>query len=114
MLNHTAADKSERDSLAGQLPWLDSLPLKQGASILDIGCGPGHHCQYFLERGLRPVACDRSPELFRFHGQIPLVRSLDELGAQQFDYIFASHVLEHCPDTFAALTGWRQFLVDAG
>jgi SAM-dependent methyltransferase len=109
-----AAVASEQAHVTSQLPWLDALPLRPGASILDIGAGPGYHCQYFRKRGLRPVACDRSPETFRFIGQIPIVPSLEELVDQRFDYVFASHVLEHCPDTFSALTSWRNLLADDG
>lgn len=109
-----AAIASERQNLVGQRPWLDKLPLRRGASILDIGAGPGYHCDYFGERGLLPVACDRFPETFLFRDRIPLVRSIEELRDRKFDYVFASHVLEHQPDTFTALTAWRTLLVPEG
>jgi SAM-dependent methyltransferase len=41
--------------------WLvQSLPLKQGAKILDIGCGPGLYCSRFSQYGLDVVGMDFS------------------------------------------------------
>lgn len=34
--------------------------LDPGATVLDVGCGPGHLLPWFAERGLRPVGVDPS------------------------------------------------------
>ncbi len=36
-----------------------------GASILDLGCGPGCDIEYFARRGYRVTALDRSPAMIR-------------------------------------------------
>lgn len=40
--------------------WISSLPLPEGASLLDIGCGPGLYTKQFAERGLRVTGLDFS------------------------------------------------------
>ena len=37
--------------------------LKEGASILDFGCGSGRDTRYFLKRGYKVIALDGSAEL---------------------------------------------------
>lgn len=43
-------------------PWvLRFAPLvKDGGSVLDVACGSGRHCRYFLEQAHKVVALDRS------------------------------------------------------
>ncbi|MDR3119853.1 MAG: class I SAM-dependent methyltransferase [Clostridiales bacterium] len=40
--------------------WILTLPLPQGARLLDIGCGPGLYAKRFAERGLRVTGMDFS------------------------------------------------------
>jgi SAM-dependent methyltransferase len=106
--------QSARGNLGDQARGLESVPWTRGATILDIGCGPGVHLDYFRSKGLIGTGLDRNPDYFQFHGEIEHVTDIDLLKGRQFDYIFASHVLEHCPDTFAAILQWRTLLKDRG
>lgn len=107
-----AAITSNRWTLDGQMPWLERLPLEPGASILDIGCGPGLHCEYFRQRGLRPVGMERKPELVQ--ADVEHVRFGADLGGRTFRYVFSSHVLEHCRSPFEQLLRWKDLLQDGG
>jgi SAM-dependent methyltransferase len=108
------AIESQKRNLAAQLPFLDSLALRPGATILDIGCGPGLACAYFKDRGLVPTGLDNWPNIFQYGDQIEFVEDLESLEGRQFDYVVASHILEHCPNTFQTLAGWRDLVVDNG
>ena len=105
---------SAQGNLGDQARGLNSVPWKAGATILDIGCGPGVHLDYFRSKGLIGTGLDRNPDYFQFHGEIEHVSDIGQLGGRQFDYVFASHVLEHCPDTFTAILEWRALLRDGG
>lgn len=107
------AIESQKRNLAAQLPFLDSLPLRPGASILDIGCGPGLACAYFKERGLNPTGVDNWPNIFQY-SDIEFAPDLKELAGRQFDYVMSSHVLEHCPNTFQTLAAWRELIKEDG
>lgn len=108
----TAATDSEDLNLREQLPVLEALQWSPGETILDIGCGPGAHCAYFASKGLTPIGLDRNPEIFaqsfRHAGDV------SELNGETFDNVFASHVLEHCPNTFDTLASWRALLKPGG
>lgn len=39
--------------------------LPDGARVLDLGCGPGHHVAYMNTLGFRAVGVDQSPEMIR-------------------------------------------------
>jgi SAM-dependent methyltransferase len=105
---------SAEGNLARQGRGLEAVPWRAGASVLDIGCGPGVHLDHFRRRGLIGTGLDRNAENFRFHGEIEHVADSTQLKGRRFDYIFASHVLEHCPDTYSTLLQWRDLLNEAG
>jgi len=106
--------KSAESNLDGQKSWLDSLDFAPGSTVLDIGCGPGTHCGYFRDRGLIPTGLDRDTAAFQFAGEIEIVQDVSELRERRFDVVFASHVLEHAPNTFEALSAWRELLTPGG
>lgn len=106
--------QSARGNLGDQGRGLDSIPWIPGATILDIGCGPGVHLDYFRSKGLIGTGLDRNPDYFQFHGELEHVTDIGLLAGRQFDYIFASHVLEHCPDTYSAILQWRALLRKGG
>jgi SAM-dependent methyltransferase len=109
-----AAIDSGLARLEEQRSWLDQLPASIG-SILDIGCGAGFHSKYFLDRGMKPVALDAYSGAFQFHGEIEFRNcAFQDLGEERFDAVFASHVLEHCPDVMSALLSWRERVADGG
>jgi SAM-dependent methyltransferase len=105
---------SAKSNFNDQVRGLESLSWKSGATILDIGCGPGIHLDYFRSKNLVGTGLDRNPDYFLFHGQIEHVESIRQLDGRQFDYVFASHVLEHYPNTFATIAEWRCYLRDGG
>lgn len=109
-LSLTSAEGNFEDQIRG----LEAIPWKAGGTILDIGCGPGIHLNYFRSKELVGTGLDRNPDYFRFHGEIEHVEGIRQLDGRQFDYVFASHVLEHYPNTFATILDWRCYLKDGG
>ncbi len=108
------AIESAQNNLDQQKVWLDTLPLRSGKKIVDIGCGPGLHLEYFKSRGLNPIGVDRWREGFLFHNEMEFYDSIDSIPDCSVDYIFCSHVLEHCRSPFVALDGWRRKLKETG
>lgn len=79
-----------------------SLKLKDGAHILDLGCGSGRDTKYFLEHGYRVTAADGSAELCKQatkYTGIPvkhmLFQELDE--RELYDGIWACSSILHLP-----------------
>lgn len=66
-------------------------------TLLDIGSGAGVHAEGFRAAGFRVTTLDIKPpaDLIGRYTHIPL---------DPFDYIWASHVLEHQPDPHGFLT----------
>lgn len=100
----------------------DTLGLRPGDLLLDLGCGYGRHAFEAFRRGARVVACDMSaPELGDvlelFAGMVESGEAApDNAGVAvngdatrlpfpeaTFDRIIASEVMEHIPDDLAAL-----------
>jgi 2-polyprenyl-3-methyl-5-hydroxy-6-metoxy-1,4-benzoquinol methylase len=82
--------------LAGLLP--------PGASILDVGCGPGFKSSYFAEKGFKVTGFDFSEEFIKIaRREFPAVdfRVLDiydlDTLKETFDCVFAQAVLLHIP-----------------
>ncbi len=76
--------------------------LKEGAAILDFGCGSGRDTKYFLERGYRVTAADGSAECVRLAGAYTgidvkemLFQDLDEVCT--YDGIWACASILHLP-----------------
>lgn len=73
----------------------------EGATILDVGGGPGYFCSAFEARGARYVALDADAGEMRLHGRRPGPRTVlgrgDALpfGEETFDVAYSSNVLEH-------------------
>ena len=44
---------------------MELLDLKEGDSLLDVGCGPGRHSNLFAEKGLNVTGIDISKEFIR-------------------------------------------------
>lgn len=93
---------------------LESVEWRPGATILDIGCGPGVHLEFFRSKGLIGTGLDLDAANFLHHGEIEHVTDMAHLRGRKFDYVFASHVLEHCPNTFETLAEWSELLVPGG
>jgi cyclopropane fatty-acyl-phospholipid synthase-like methyltransferase len=81
---------------------VDSLELRPGERVLEIGCGHGVAATYVCERGAKLTAIDRSPTMIaaaakrnaRFTDAEFIVASLEDvdLGDRRFDTIFAVRV----------------------
>jgi len=76
--------------------------LKEGASILDAGCGSGRDSRIFLDRGYRVEAFDASLEMVKAASALTglpvrLLRFQEVAYQQQFDGIWASASLLHVP-----------------
>lgn len=110
------ATRLSYDAIAGQFTdiWFDTIPgealelfvasLPRRASILDAGCGPGHHARFFRQAGFAPVGLDLSRTMLdiatrKNHG-IPFVRGdilAGALPADHFDAVWCAVALNHIP-----------------
>ena len=88
----------ERGRNLFEKPWLDRFLalLRLGASILDVGCGPGEPmARYFIEKGYPVTGVDSSPALIdlcksRFPAQDWIVNDMRTLAlSQRFGGILA-------------------------
>lgn len=72
-----------------------------GASLLDVGGGPGHFADAFTAAGARYIALDADAGELRLHGRAPGPRTLLGSGMAlpfrtgALDIAFSSNVLEH-------------------
>lgn len=76
--------------------------LKQGASILELGCGAGQDSRYMLDRGFDVTPTDGTPEIAAEAAKLlqrPVpVLLFEDIAAQQFyDGIWANACLLHVP-----------------
>ena len=111
----------------------DTLGLRPGDLLLDLGCGFGRHAFEGFRRGARVIACDMALDELREVGGLfdAMVgageASPDGLGAcvngdatclpfqdDTFDRIIASEVMEHIPDDLAALDELTRVLKPGG
>lgn len=73
-----------------------------GKRIVDLGCGPGNHAEYFAEQGLDVLCVDFSEEMVRIcreKGLNAVVMDLEELDLPEnsFDGVWAYTSLLHVP-----------------
>src|SRR6202040_3719853 len=91
-------------------PWLEeersrfASLLSAGASILDIGCGPGHDSAYFHAKGFNTLGIDISSEMIcrarLEHPDCSFVvmdgLKIEDLH-QSFDAVWMAYVILHIP-----------------
>lgn len=76
--------------------------LKQGASILELGCGAGQDSQYMLDRGFDVTPTDGTPEIAAeaaklLQRPVPVLLFEDIAAHQFYDGIWANACLLHVP-----------------
>lgn len=99
---------------------LSDLPA--GAAILDVGCGRGEFCAFFLSRGFTAEGIDLSTSAIEYaRSQHPNVRfhrgevqSLLPERANSFQCVFSSEVIEHLFDVESYLRSINRLLVPGG
>lgn len=74
--------------------------IKDGAKLLDLGCGSGRDTKYFLDKGYDVVAIDASSEMVRLSSQLTgkqtLHMTFEDLNFEnEFDGIWACASLLH-------------------
>ena len=104
-------------------PWIDKTAghLESGATVLDLGCGPGGAAKCFADKGFKVTAVDGSPEMVRIAREqtgldVELMRfeDLDIVGA--YDAVWSSFALLHLKkaDLPGALARVARALVPGG
>jgi 2-polyprenyl-3-methyl-5-hydroxy-6-metoxy-1,4-benzoquinol methylase len=110
-------DAAARRRAAGQLAVIEAAGGRiDGGAVLDVGCGGGQLLAAARVRGAKVCGVDvaaHAHEACRRQG-LPVVATLDELGAARFDGIVMSHVLEHVPDVLATLAELHERLRTEG
>ena len=101
------AKAAEYANLMQDLPEQDQLrtfigALPKGASVLDLGCGPGLAAGMMAKAGLKVVATDASPEMVALAGKIDgitaRVAAFDDIeGEDIYDGVWANFSLLHAP-----------------
>ncbi len=110
------ATRASYDTIAAQFTdvWFDAVPgealetflkhLPRHASILDAGCGPGHHAGYFKKAGFDPIGLDfssgmldiaaqKNPNISFIHADI----LSPALPKASFDGVWSGVTLNHIP-----------------
>lgn len=122
----SGATSSLRDRL-GLLAWLARRDLdlierllapRAGLSLLDVGCGAGHHARHFTRLGLNVCAVDLSPRLVaavRPHVQSAQVADVDSLAiGRRFDRVLCSGVLEFARSPWTCVSRLAEHLAVGG
>ncbi len=87
-----------KNELAKLLAMTEKLPLHEGHSILDVGCGYGELALHLRNRGFNVTGVDINPRLVDYcRGQGIRCISPEEFRKSDamFDAIVMSHVIEH-------------------
>ncbi len=92
-----------------ELPEMEAFAalLPEGARLLDLGCGPGHHAEWFAARGFAVEALDASGEMAALAAARPGVSArqadfADLPASPAFHGIWANFSLLHLPRTALA------------
>ena len=94
----------------------------KGGLILDVGCGRGEFCDYFLKQGYRAEGTDLSHAAVKYatehypgaHFHAVVAEDLLPARTAQFDMVFSSEVIEHLFDVGTYLMAINHLLKDGG
>ena len=90
-------------------------------SVLEMGCGPGGILFELGQKGFSGIGVEPSDtsrniskKLLSDFTDVSVVKSLDDVEKQNFDYLFSFEVLEHIQDDVEALTAWVKYIKKDG
>jgi 2-polyprenyl-3-methyl-5-hydroxy-6-metoxy-1,4-benzoquinol methylase len=92
----------------------------QNQVVLDAGCGTGRGTARFIRRGAVVTSLDLGPQLIEFTAAkytcAPVNGSVVQMpfGANCFDVVFSSEVIEHTPDPIMAVNEMVRVLKPGG
>lgn len=108
----------QRQRLLGRV-----LPrIAAGGLILDVGCGRGEFCDFFVKQGFRAEGTDLSHAAVKYAQEhypaavfhAALVEDMLPARAGVFDMVFSSEVIEHLFDVGTYLMAINHLLKDGG
>lgn len=95
--------------------------LRAGATVGDVGCGPGRDLRWFVDRGMTVVGVDASFEMLRLPMQRDSMRVRADLrrlpfAPDSFDGLWCASTLLHVPRSGArdVLVGFRRVVRKGG
>ncbi len=121
--NPKGYEQKTRENMENRIyPFLEKFSnMLGGKKVLDIGCGPGVHLEWFRENGLEAMGIDLSDSFIEICSSKGLnVRKMDMeqplLYPQSFDGIWAVSSLLHVPKEKvpAVIKGWARLLKPNG
>jgi SAM-dependent methyltransferase len=120
LLRRFLADRGDPDfarELAARA--VESLPIKAGELILDVGSGPGHYAVAMEARGAAVAALELSPAELRRDDSPPAGALVGDgrsapFADATFDAVLCSNMLEHTPDALAVLDEIERVLRPGG
>ena len=108
----------QRQRLLGRV-----LPrLAKGGLILDVGCGRGEFCDFFVKQGFRAEGTDLSHAAVKYAQEhypsavfhAALAEDMLPARAGAFDMVFSSEVIEHLFDVGTYLMAINHLMKDGG
>lgn len=93
-----------------------TTPVKDGESVLDVGCGNGRLLEAFKDREIKYLGLDQSEALVKLaqnnypghHFRKGDILDLGNIKEHNFDYVFCLAVLHHLPSNRLRLQAMKQ------